>query len=191
MRLPDLLTASDLPAAELHALRLDGVLYALAGTWRPADLPETPEARAGAVAAAFRGRLIADRLTAAWVLGAADFPPPILQGCVTAESRGASGTPGVDVRELQLEEQDLTSVGSLRLTTALRSAADLLRSREWNRRREDAVRRLLGLVRPEELVDALHAERFTAHRSRALDRLDDLRRRAIPDGRGGQPAETR
>ncbi|WP_210505702.1 hypothetical protein [Naasia sp. SYSU D00057] len=171
MRLPDLLTADHLPAAELEALRLDGVLYPLAGSWRPVDLPETGEARAAAVALVLRDRLVADRLTAAWVLGAADCAPVPLQACAPADDRGAAGAADLDVRELHLLDGDVVRVGSLRLTTSLRTAADLLRGSEWGRREADAVRRLLTLCGREALAAALDETRFGAHRKRAVARL--------------------
>jgi hypothetical protein len=176
VRLPDLLTSDHLPAAELEALRLDGALYELAGAWRPVDLPETGDARAAAVALVLRDRLVADRLTAAWVLDAADRPPVPLQACAPADDRGAAGAPGLDVRELHLQASDVLRVGPLRLTTAVRTAADLLRCAAWGRREADAVRRLLILSGRDAVESSLGEGRFAAHRKRALARLAALPR---------------
>jgi hypothetical protein len=203
VRLPDLLTSDHLPAAELAALRLDGALYPVAGCWRPVDLPETDEARADAVTLVLRDRLVADRLTAAWVLGATDSAPVPLQACAPATDRGAVKTAAVDVRELHLRDADVLRIGSLRLTTALRTAADLLRAAEWGARESDAVRRLLRLCAGEgrdgregpdgrdrrdgregqdgqdgrdEVRELLLEGRFATHRKRALTRLAALPR---------------
>jgi hypothetical protein len=174
VRLPDLLTATDLPEPELHALRLDGVLYVVAGSWRPSDLPETTEARADAVALVLRDRLIADRLTAAWLLAAADRAPLPLQCCAAVDDRGAAGSDGLDIRELRLEARDVTRVGRVRLTTPLRTATDLLRGAGWGVSERQAVARLAAICGTDAVGQALEEPRFAAHRRRAVRRLHEV-----------------
>ena len=41
-RLATVLTRNDLPSAELHAMRLDGELFAIDEAFAPIDIPETP-----------------------------------------------------------------------------------------------------------------------------------------------------
>lgn len=176
MRLPDLLTPEDLPAAELAALRLDGSLYPLAGAWRPVDLPETRDARAGAAATLLAPPFVADRLTAAWVHGAADRPPDPIQCCVPVSERGPLGPPGSVVRELKLRDGDLQRIGALRLTTPMRTAADLLRSATWDDATRSAVRRLVGRpdCAPAAVADFIGDDRFAAHGATARRRLATL-----------------
>jgi hypothetical protein len=174
MRLPDLLTPTDLPETELRAMRLDGQLYPVAGSWRPTDLPETLEARAGAVSLLLRDRLIADRLTAAWILGAADSPPLPLQCCADADDRGAAGLDGLDIRELRLRGDDVVRVGPLRHTTPLRTAVDLLRGKAWSGVEREALRRLLDRCGVEGVGAALEERRFAAHRARGVGRLREV-----------------
>ncbi len=174
MRLADLLTPIEFPAAELAALRLDGALYPLAEVWRPSDLPETLEARAEAVALTLRDRLVADRLTAAWVLGAADAAPSPLQCCVPVDDRGAAGTPHLDIREVRLLEGDTLRLGGLRLTTPVRTAIDLLGAGVWDARVQDTVRRLVRQEDRAGLRSLLDQPRFTTHRKRRQVRLASL-----------------
>jgi hypothetical protein len=174
MRLSDLLGPIDLPAAELDALRLDGAVYRIAEVWRPTDLPETDEARAAALAITLRDRLVADRLTAAWVLGATDLAPSPLQCCVPVDDRGAAGTPNLDVREVRLHDGDLLRMGDLRLTSPLRTAVDLLASDRWNERTKDAVARLVAHEDPAVLRNMLEQPRFSTFRTRRRTRLAAL-----------------
>ncbi|WP_210481349.1 type IV toxin-antitoxin system AbiEi family antitoxin [Naasia sp. SYSU D00948] len=171
MRLPDLLGPIELPAAELEALRLDGTLYCLAGVWRPSDLPETGEARAAAVALTLRDRLVADRLTAAWVLGAAERVPSPLQCCVPIEDRGAAGTPQLDIREVRLADGDVLRIGDLRLTSPLRTAVDLLGGEAWGEGVSGVVARLLRTESRNRLGRMLEERRFSTHRARRVRRL--------------------
>jgi hypothetical protein len=174
MRLADLLTPIEFPAAELAALRLDGVLYPVAEVWRPTDLPETLEARAGAVALTLRDRLVADRMTAAWVLGAADVAPSPLQCCVPVEERGAAQTPHLDIREVRLQDGDVLRMGGLRLSSPLRTSIDLLGAARWEAAEKEAVTRLLGAHDRGRLMDLLEEPRFGAYRRRRMDRVASL-----------------
>lgn len=174
MRLPDLLSPIELPAAELEALRLDGALYRVADVWRPSDLPETLEARAQAVALTLRDRLVADRLTAAWVLGCADVAPSPLQCCVPVQDRGPAATPDLDIREVRFQDGDLMRVGPLRMTGPVRTAVDLLGSDRWDGRTKEAVARLLRRIDRESVFRMLEQPRFGAFKKRRQGRLATL-----------------
>jgi len=162
-----------MPPSELSALRLDGELYALGPAWSPVDLPEDHEARAAALGTLFAGRLVADRLSAAWVHGATDRLPAPIPCCVPATDRGAAGlVPGLDIRELRLHEHDVVHLAGLRLTSPVRTAVDLLRGDAFTSVQSDAVARLADSPNAREEIDAvLGQRRFAAGASRARHRL--------------------
>ena len=190
VRLPDLLTTSVLPASELSALRLDGVLYSVGPAWSPVDLPEGREARAAALGTLFAGRLVADRLSAAWVHGAADRLPTPIPCCVPATDRGAAGlVPGLDIRELRLHEDDVVEIAGLRLTSPARTAVDLLRADRYTTLDRDTVARLAATTGIRDTIAVLlDQRRFAAGAKRASDRL---RLSGAGDDSARQPAETR
>ncbi|MCU1437668.1 MAG: hypothetical protein JWP66_755 [Naasia sp.] len=173
MRLSDLLSADLLPDAELAAMRLDGEVYRIGPGWRPVDLPETADARARALAAALGPGLVADRLTAAWLHGAADGLPAPLTACVPMSARGAAQRNGVDVRELRLQDGELDEVAGLRVTDAARTAVDLLRGR-WGPGEREAARRLVADVGADVVRERLEDRRFTVRRRATLDRLAEV-----------------
>jgi hypothetical protein len=127
-RLSPVLDIDDLPAAELHAMRLDGQLFALAGAWCPVDAPDIPELRARAIHSGRSPRLVAELRTAAWIWGAVDAPPSPVELCADVRAR-ARVRPGADamVREVVLPEDDVVRFGTATVTTPLRTAVDLAR----------------------------------------------------------------
>ncbi|WP_353810055.1 hypothetical protein [Agromyces sp. SYSU T00194] len=128
-RLPSLLSADDLPLAELCALRIDGEVMALPAGWAPVDEPDRPEQRARSVRLAVGRDVIAARLTAAWVHGAVPAPPSVPQVCVRIGARrGNDPTVRCELSELRLAEDEIVRWGPAAATTPERTAFDLLRT---------------------------------------------------------------
>jgi hypothetical protein len=176
VRLPDVLSSAHFPSTELAALRLAGELYAVGPAWVPVDLPETDAARAASLAAVLDPRLIADRRSAAWVLGGSDAPPGTPQTCVPVTARAAARDPVLDVREVRLQDGDTRVLAGLRLTTALRTALDLLRGAGYDAATAAIVGRLLQRRDcPIAGLEALLGERrFAGHAARSRARLCEL-----------------
>jgi hypothetical protein len=126
-RVPGALTEADLPIAELASARLDGELFALAGSWCPIDALDGPETRAAAILPAAPHRSVAERLTAAWIYGLAPEPTEH-QFCVDVSARtGTHAGAGLRLREVRLAADDTALVGRLIVTTPIRTAVDLAR----------------------------------------------------------------
>jgi hypothetical protein len=127
--LPPVLDDTELPLAERMAARLDGELFALRDVHCPVDEIERPALRLGAALAGMSPRLIAELATAAWVWGAASEPSR-LELCVDLRARTRPlSVPGSTVREVVTVASELASFGEHRVTTPLRTALDLARSR--------------------------------------------------------------
>ncbi len=128
-RLAPVLSAADLPLAELCAARLDGELFAVCGRFSPVDEPDDVRHRASILASLAPRRLVAELRSAGWVWGACAFPPHPQRFCVGSGARISIGaaTPH-RLREVVIDEADILEIEGLRLTTPLRTAIDLARS---------------------------------------------------------------
>ncbi|MHA7305107.1 hypothetical protein ACX80E_07665 [Arthrobacter sp. TMN-49] len=120
--------------AELHAMKLDGVLDAVVGdVFRPRALAETPAVRAGAlklsIPAALEKRAVLGQLAAAWVYGCAP-PPQIISLLVDNDGNTASlpARSGCTLRQVYLDAADVRTVGGALVTSPLRTAVDVARS---------------------------------------------------------------
>ncbi|MEI5582961.1 MULTISPECIES: hypothetical protein [unclassified Agromyces] len=173
-RLPAVLGTDDLPLAELCAARLDGELVAVGDRWCPVDEPDLPALRAAAVAPASPGRLIVERRSAAWVHGALPVPPVTPEYCIPYAGRStARPDPACTVRQVVIDEGDVTAVGGVRCTTTLRTAFDLLREPDAA---VDAVGIVAALLATEAALERQLHERIAAahrlpHKARAVARL--------------------
>ena len=127
-RLAPVLHVGDLPLAELCAARLDGELFALDEAFAPVDVGAGPVERARAAGRDWPARLIAERWSAAWIWGAAERPPARHQLCASKDARARPVVParGV-VREVVIAADEYEVLGSVRVTTPLRTAVDLAR----------------------------------------------------------------
>jgi hypothetical protein len=126
-RLGRVLSTSDLPLAELCSARLDGELFALGDGWCALDEPEGAESRAAAVALVAPRRAIAERVTAAWIFGAA-VEPAQHQFCVDVVARvNVPRSPRLHLREVIGAEANTLRLGGLRVTTPLRTVVELAR----------------------------------------------------------------
>jgi hypothetical protein len=127
--LPPVLDEAELPLAERMAARLDGELFALRDVHCPVDEIERPALRLGAALAGMSPRLIAELSTAAWVWGAGPEPTR-LELCVDLRARTRPlAVPGATVREVVTVASELAEFHGRRVTTPLRTAIDLARSR--------------------------------------------------------------
>jgi hypothetical protein len=181
-KLPSVLGTDDLPLAELCAARIDGELFAVDEAWTPVDEPDLPAFRAAVVAARAPRTLIVERLSAAWVHGALPAPPRLAQFCVSASERVALvDAPASVIREVRIDDADITRLGGVPCTTVVRTAFDLLRDPAL----DDAtavgvVAALLGADRQDAALvrQRLHAATRMPHRSKALARLEAAERSA-------------
>jgi hypothetical protein len=165
---------------ELQAMASDGVLtqlyqrgYILPGT------AETPHLRARAAALAvpapIRQRVVAGRLTAAWIYGCAPEPDRLAL-LVDAKRRisGLRSTRGCTLHEVRLGQFDVVSLGGLMVSTPLRTALDVALHVEPERALP-ALKGLLGRpeldVRLRLLVLAIEATPRVPHKKAALDKL--------------------
>jgi hypothetical protein len=125
--LGSLLTDRDLPAAELCCASLDGELVPVGEGWSPVDLPVGEAVRAQAAALLVPPRLIAERMTAAWIFGMA--PEPTRHHfCVDARSRAhVPPSSRIQLREVRCTTDDTVVLGGLRVTTPMRTVVDLAR----------------------------------------------------------------
>lgn len=129
--LGSVLTAQDLPEAELCAARLDGELYRLGTGFCLIDELEDSVRRAHALAIMLPARMIAEQRTVAWVLGLVDALPRPLELCTRSDARQRSPWPSeTNVREVVIADDELVSLGGLTMTSPLRTAIDLARFSE-------------------------------------------------------------
>lgn len=180
-RFPELY-APGMPFAgpELQSLAADGLLarfhqhgYTLPG------LPASPQLRAraaaGAVPAAIRQRVVAGRMTAAWIYGCA-AEPDRLALLVDAKRRVSSlrNTRGCTLHEVKLGPFDVISLGGLMVSSPLRTALDVALHVEPERA-VPALARLLARpqqdVRLRLLVLAIEATPRVPHKRAALEKL--------------------
>jgi len=126
-RLRSVLTAHDLPIAELSSARLDGELFCLGEFWCPIDVRDEPETRALAVARLLPRQAIAELHSAAWIYGAAPEPAQH-RVCVDTRARAViASSARLQVRELRRVSDDTRLIGGLGVTTPLRTVIDLAR----------------------------------------------------------------
>jgi hypothetical protein len=189
-RFPDLY-APGVPFAgpELQSLAADGLLarfhqhgYTLPGI--PASPQLRARAAAGAVPPAIRQRVVAGRLTAAWIYGCAGEPDRLAL-LVDAKRRVSSlrNTRGCTLHEVKLGPFDVISLGGLMVSSPLRTALDIALHVEAER----AVPALAGLLaRPQHdvrlrlLVRAIEATPRVPHKRAALEKLALLAPALVP-----------
>ncbi len=123
-----MLSTDDLPEAELCSARLDGEVYRLGPGFCAIDEIDSPAQRARSLATVLPERMIAEQFSVVWVLGLNDCIPYPLQLCARSHARWRpfSGSEW-SVREVVIDEEDLTQIGGLWITTPLRTAVDIAR----------------------------------------------------------------
>lgn len=143
--------------------------------YAPVDEIARERHRAAAVSIGIPPRLIAEQHTAAWVWGALSAPPRHHRFCVEVGARvRVPGVPWMSVREVVLTDADLATIGSLRLTTPLRTAVDLARfSADFGISEARVVRELLAIGQIDETQWRRHIEsrRNLPNKRQAIERL--------------------
>ena len=153
-RLAPVLHSADLPLAELCAARLDGELVGVDEAFLPIDTRDGPAERASAAGRFWPQRLIAERVTAAWIWGAVPNPPARHQLCASKDARARPPVPArSSVREVVIAADEYELVGTVRVTTPLRTLVDLARFADPFTPDDAAVVRALGLLGAVDLAD--------------------------------------
>ncbi|ACL40000.1 hypothetical protein Achl_2026 [Pseudarthrobacter chlorophenolicus A6] len=176
---------------ELQSLAADGILarfhqhgYTLPGVAASAQL--RARAAAGSVPPQVRQRVVAGRMTAAWIYGCADEPDRLAL-LVDAKRRVSSlrNTRGCTLHEVRLGPFDVVSMGGLMVSSPLRTALDIALHVDAER----AVPTLANLLaRPEKdvrlrlLVLAIEASPRVPHKKAALEKLSRLAPALVPGG---------
>ena len=172
--LPLVLSATDLPLAELHAARLDGEVFAVGAGFSPVDELEQPRHRAASLASA-NPRLIAEQRTAAWIWGALASPPIPHEFCSTLDERVAhQNSRWITVREVVIESLDLATMAGRHVTTPLRTCVDLARfSARFGDEERQIVRFLSASagIGMHEFRAHLNRRRNLSHKTAAEERL--------------------
>jgi hypothetical protein len=172
---PPVLHDTELPLAERMAARLDGELFAYGDGHSPIDEVDGPALRLQAVLGARPVRIIAELATAAWVWGARELPPQRLELCVDLRARARpAASPLAVVREVVLLPGDTVVLGTRQVTTPLRTAVDLARTRDdFTATDRQAVRRLAGFAGLDlaACVSFMDRSRNLPAKRRAIDRL--------------------
>lgn len=128
MPTPRLLTSDDWPEAELRAAVLAGELVAVGRCWASPAEPQVPALRAAAHAWRIPDRrLVAGGRSAAWIWGATAREPAVPE-VVAPPNLRVRVDADVRLREVRLEDGDVVVLGTVRVTTPLRTALDLLRA---------------------------------------------------------------
>ncbi|QQQ60954.1 hypothetical protein [Paenarthrobacter ureafaciens] len=171
---------------ELQSMALDGILRPLYGkSYAAPGVATTPRLRARAAAltvpARMRTKVVAGRLTAAWIYGCA-APPERLSLLVDAKHRISSlrGARDCSLHEVKLGQMDVVSLGGMLVSSPLRTAADIALHIEEER----ALPALFSLlarpdlgVRLRLLTLAVEAAPRVPHKKRALSTLAALGQR--------------
>lgn len=140
--LAPILTMGDLPAAELHAARIDGELVAFDECFAPIDEVDGPWLRARTLAVQFGDHVLVGD-SALWVHGALPVAPAVHHAArtrlTTIARRGR-----LVVHEGVPRPHDLVAIAGIRVTSPVRTAVDLARRSPPQRR---LLTRLLVLKR--------------------------------------------
>jgi hypothetical protein len=126
-----------LSPTELQAAMLDGELFRVGDTFASIGVQDDPPLRALAFAEAFGELgLVAERLSAAWIWGATSRPPGRHTACAPVGARWRGPVAGLDVRETQIDAEDVVLLGTdspgpgpVTVTSPTRTVLDLLRDR--------------------------------------------------------------
>ena len=125
--LPHTVSRDDVGAAAWFGLLRDGVVRLVWGDVAiAADLVDTPEVRASALAPLVPARGVIGRRTAAWV-HTGRFPPVRVEVLVRTGERRADPHPARVAAEADLSPADVVRVGAHRATSVQRTGIDIAR----------------------------------------------------------------
>lgn len=120
-----LIDQSVLPVAELTAAVLDGELFELDGCYH--SIAEINDCALRAESLKLLPRVIAERMTAAWIYGARLSLPNPIEVCMDTYSRTRPPAgAGFHTREVVIDQSELLTIGSTRVTTPIRTILDLV-----------------------------------------------------------------
>ncbi|VXB22296.1 conserved hypothetical protein [Arthrobacter sp. 9V] len=168
---------------ELQGMAFDGILLPLYGkSYASPGVAVTHRLRARAAALTvperIRTKVVAGRLTAAWIYGCAK-PPEHLSLLVDAKHRISSlrGSTACSLHEVRLGQMDVVSLGGMLVSSPLRTAADIALHVETERALP-ALKRLLAReelgIKLRLLILAVEAAPRVPHKRRALATLAQL-----------------
>lgn len=176
---------------ELQAMASDGVLHQVYQQgYAPPGADSTPQLRARSAAlgvpSAIRQRVVAGRLTAAWIHGCS--PEPDRLALLVDSTRRISSlraTRGCTLHEVRLGPFDVVSIGGLMVSSPLRTALDIA----LHVNTTEALPALRGLLaRPQQdvrlrlLTLAVEAVPRLPHKRAALEKLEQLAAPLVPGG---------
>ena len=125
--LPRTVSRDDVGAAAWFGLLRDGVVRVVWGDVAiAADLPDTPELRAVALAPLVPARGVIGRRTAAWV-HTGRYPPVRVEVLVRTGERRTDPHPARVAAEATLSPSDVVRVGTHRATSVQRTGVDIAR----------------------------------------------------------------
>ncbi|UKA47982.1 hypothetical protein LFT48_10840 [Arthrobacter sp. FW305-123] len=168
---------------ELQGMAFDGILLPLYGkSYASPGVAVTHRLRARAAALTvperIRTKVVAGRLTAAWIYGCAKAPEH-LSLLVDAKHRISSlrGSTACSLHEVRLGQMDVVSLGGMLVSSPLRTAADIALHVEADRALP-ALKRLLAReelgIKLRLLILAVEATPRVPHKRRALATLAQL-----------------
>ncbi|WP_209560819.1 type IV toxin-antitoxin system AbiEi family antitoxin [Frigoribacterium sp. PvP032] len=174
--LPRLLTARDLPEVELQAAALDGHVCRVADSWASIVDPDDAWRRAEALAEALGPIVVGARGTAAWIWGARAAAPRRLEAVVPSSARHHVDRADLTVGEVLIDDDEITQLGRVRVTSPTRTVLDLLRADDWSGDAERLVRTLLvdHHVDPRQVAALVRRHGRLPGRRRAANRLRTL-----------------
>ncbi|MFB7250711.1 hypothetical protein [Microbacterium sp. NPDC056234] len=163
-----------LSAAELQAMRLDGLVFEVGDAFLPADIPETADARMLSLAPHVRAEHVVSGTTAAWIHGAGDGRPARCHVRPHVQRRlRAPSDPDVVLHDGVVPPTEIQVFAGMRVLTVPATLVDLARSD----READARTWLLALLalQPTQVspaIDLLRARERLPGKRRAIAMLE-------------------
>lgn len=172
--LPQLLTDTDLPDAELQAAALDGDVFRVDRAFCSVAEFDIPWRRAAALT--ISDSLVVATRSAAWVWGVVSEAPLRHEAFRPGPGGHSDDPPGLRVRQVAVDPADIVDFGAVRVTTPARTVVDLCRVTEFDEGVAAVVRRLVAEHRVDRAAcdEVLERGRSLPHRRRARARLDAL-----------------
>lgn len=195
IRLGPLLDTSDLPRAELCALRLDGEVFDVDELASPIDQLDTPDLRAAAFARIAPAGAVAEAGSALWIYGILASAPGVHSAAVAVTRRVDSPRLArIRLRQATMHGEDVVTFGSVMVMSPLRTLLDLTRLTDgWTNQdsRTAASVIALGHVDKRAWKRRLNGPHHLPYKRRAFARIGDALALLAGAQGSGQPALTR